>query len=149
MRSRVPPAVLTRAPTTPITDSIRMASDTMRAPRILTVRLPLLAVTSPARGAEITRVPLTRLEVSPALERSWRRRNKVRQELLTDINIPSLGRPAAAFPLISSLLEPPYLLLSDNNKALLSILSLSLLWPLVSPFHKMLSSLHSYSLRVS
>ena len=35
----------------------------MRAPRTLTVLLPLLSVTSPAIGAETTKVPVIRLEL--------------------------------------------------------------------------------------
>ena len=68
MRTRETPSITIIATTTDCTELqvrlvIKTPSETMRAPRTLTVLLPLLAVTIPAIGAETTQVPVIRLEV--------------------------------------------------------------------------------------
>ena len=138
MSTREQPAVITQTPSMELQVRliIKMPSERVTAPRTLTVLLPLLAVASPATGADTTNVPVIRLEVSPPpagcwrrrREQSWSSRNKVRQEqeLLTTVNIP--GLPRGIFSAISSLLKLPYVLLSASNKGLLSILNFSFLW---------------------
>ena len=76
---------------------IKTPSETMRAPRTLTVLLPLLAVTSPAIGAETTKVPVIRQEVRLQLRMEVRLevRFEVRLKVILEVRLEVSPPPAA------------------------------------------------------